>query len=94
MTKKQKITCYCVTYASFSNDNYNLYSEERLTTDLNEARKYLEGYLKGVQEEKDMAGVEYDIRREERGTDTEISVSSSDDTYSYYSIRLTKHELN
>lgn len=94
MTKKQQITCYCVNYASFSNDNYNLYSEERLTTDLNEARKYLEAYLKGVQEEKDMAGVEYDIRREERGTDTEISVSSSDDTYSYYSIRLTKHKLN
>lgn len=94
MAKKQKITCYCVTYASFSNDNYNLYSEERLFTDLNEARKCLEDYLRGVKEEKDMAGVEYDIRREERGIYTEISVSSSDDTYSYYSIRLTKHELN
>ena len=94
MTKKQQITCYCVNYASFSNDDYNLYSEERLFTDLNEARKCLEDYFKGVKEEKDMAGVEYDIRREERGTDTEISVSSSDDTYSYYSIRLTKHKLN
>lgn len=94
MTKKQQITCYCVNYASFSNDDYNLYSEERLFTDLNEARKCLEDYLKGVKEEKDMAGVEYDIRREERGTYTEISVSSSDDTYSYYSIRLTKHKLN
>ena len=94
MAKEQKITCYCVNYASFSNDNYSLYSEERLTTDLNEARKYLEGYLKGVQEEKEAAGVEYDIRRQEYGVNTEISVSSSDDTYSYYSIRLTKHELN
>ena len=94
MAKEQKITCYCVNYASFSNDNYSLYSEERLTTDLNEARKILEDYLKGVKEEKEAAGVEYDIRRQEYGVNTEISVSSSDDTYSYYSIRLTKHELN
>lgn len=94
MTKKQKITCYCVNYASFSNDDYNLYSEERLFTDINEARKCLEDYLKGVQEEKEAAGVEYDIRRQEYGVNTEISVSSSDDTYSYYSIRLTEHKLN
>ena len=94
MTKKQKITCYCVNYASFSNDSYNLYSEERLFTDLNEARKCLEDYLKGVKEEKEASGVEYDIRRQEYGVNTEISVSSSDDTYSYNSIRLTKHELN
>ena len=94
MAKEQKITCYCVNYASFSNDNYSLYSEERLTTDLSEARKILEDYLKGVKEEKEAAGVEYDIRRQEYGVNIEISVSSSDDTYSYYSIRLTKHELN